>query len=206
MKAASSSAAIELTAQTKKPSSRYFRPRRGMSSQRGSMNCGGKAYVPAATSIRRWFPPDTASCRTPCGTGTTWQETRSAETFPPDARRERDASARYRRFISPAIGSQPSTPAGRCREVGCTARLKLPYPEAKDGADPDIQQQKGSLKSTPQKLRVVMIVPPDQLLFRLRGGRRNGAWSCLNLVADLDLRGHRALSKFQHRRRRHSAM
>src|SRR5438270_14067625 len=47
MKAAMASADMVETAQTKNPSSRYFRPRNGISSQRGSRKLRRKSFRPA---------------------------------------------------------------------------------------------------------------------------------------------------------------
>src|ERR1019366_5190421 len=77
---------------------------------------------------------------------------------------------RYRRFIKPAIGSQPSTPAGRCKEVGATPRLKLTNPEVEDAADPEVQQKEPRLEAAAHDLRAVAIGAADKFLGRF--GRR----------------------------------
>src|ERR1035437_7535123 len=119
MNAASSSATIEVTAQAKKPSSRYFSPRSGISSQRGRKKLRRKSSWPARHKYSEIVPTGHSQLQNAlrnrndmarneinrnipagCSVGTWW------------------VRMRYRKFIRPAIGSQPSTPAGRCSEVG----------------------------------------------------------------------------------------
>ena len=67
-KAAMAAADMRATAQRNNPSSTYFRPRSGMSSQRGSAEVAAEeSRGRPATATPRSCPPGRASCRRPCG-------------------------------------------------------------------------------------------------------------------------------------------
>src|SRR5215469_16408144 len=114
MKAAIAFADMLETAHTKKPSSKYFRPRSGMSAQRGRWKLFLNNFFPIFQRYSDTVPTGQSQLQNAlrkrnaidknvinkniaagCRAGT-WRVTR-----------------KYLRFIMPAIGSHPSTPAGR---------------------------------------------------------------------------------------------
>src|SRR5208282_1790614 len=67
----------------------------------------------------------------------------------------------------PTVDSGGALPGGRS-----TARLKLTNPKIKNGADPDVEQQKRALERASHHLRVVTAGAADELFFGLVGAGR----------------------------------
>src|ERR1700758_720325 len=114
MKAASSSPAIELTAQTKKPSRRYFSPRSGMSSQRGAKKLRPNNFRPARHKYSEIVPTGQSQLQKALRNRNEIERKVVSRNMAAGCKAgTRCERTKYFRFIRPAMGSQPSTPAGR---------------------------------------------------------------------------------------------
>ena len=102
------------TAQTKNPSNKYFSPRNGMSTQRAKRKFRPNNFLPS-------FP--TYSENVPTGHSQLQNALRNRNAIATNVTSRNIAAGcssgtrpvlrKYFRFIMPAMGSQPSTPAGR---------------------------------------------------------------------------------------------
>src|SRR5438093_8281136 len=118
MKAAIELADIDDTAHTKKPSSRYLSPRSGMSSHRHIRKLRPKTRFPACHRYSKSVPTGQSQLQNALRNRNAMDANVSSKniaagcmlgTWP--------LNSQYLKFIMPAIGNHPSTPAGRAMSV-----------------------------------------------------------------------------------------
>jgi hypothetical protein len=73
-------------------------------------------------------------------------------------------SRKYFVFIRPAIGNQPSAPAGTRYIETLATTFAVPNPEKKLDPQPSVQDDEQPLDDSPHLLRTIWTEPPDQLL------------------------------------------
>src|SRR5580704_9648221 len=110
------------TAHTKKPTKTYFRLRKGRSIQRGSVKFRRNTLRPARHRYSEMVPTGHNQLQKALRKrNATETKVISRNMAAGCIAGTRPVSRKYLKFIMPAMGSQPSTPAGRFNEV-----LKLP--------------------------------------------------------------------------------
>ena len=125
MKSRRASAGIQAMIETKNSSSRYFRPRSSGSSQRGTCQLRPKTLRPSFHSVSDAVPTGQSQPQKDFFSTTLIARKATSRNMAAGCIvGARPVSTKYLRFIRPAMGSQPSTPAGRETCQPCPPRSK----------------------------------------------------------------------------------
>jgi hypothetical protein len=114
MKSRSASAGIHAITNTKNPSNKYFSPRSSPSSHRGTLKFRPKTRRPSFHNVSDAVPTGHSHPQNDFFSTTLIARNAISRNIAAGCiAGTRPVVSRYFKFISPAMGSQPSTPAGR---------------------------------------------------------------------------------------------